>query len=91
VILWAGVRPVNRARAAHADCAPGGADTPPEVVSAAPFPWHIVVRPADGTVLGTFDVSDAQGPQTVLVRTGGATLIPRGQNPGSAPAASCAP
>ena len=75
----------------HAVCAPGGLDMPPEVVSTAPFPWHIVVRRTGGPVLKTFDVTDTQGPQTVLVRTWGATLIPAGQNAGPAPAASCGP
>jgi len=82
---------VDGARAAHSSCAPNGQDVPVEVVSTAPFPWHIEVRRTTGEVVAAFDAIDTNGPMTVLVRTGGASLIPRGQNPGPAPAPSCAP
>jgi hypothetical protein len=77
--------------AAHADCAPRGVDTPPAVVSSAPLPWRIEVRRSDGSVFGSLVANASQGPLTLLVRTDGVSLIPRGQNIGPAPAASCTP
>jgi hypothetical protein len=82
---------VDGAKAAHAVCAPGGVEVPPTVVSSAPFPWYVEVRRSDGSLLGSFDASDSIGPLTIVVRTDSATVIPRGQNIGPAPGATCAP
>lgn len=74
----------------HAACYLNDDYAPPALTPTMAFPWHIEVRDARGASLGSFVENGNEGPKAILVRWDGATLIPRGANPGQAPKASCA-
>jgi hypothetical protein len=85
---------INGAVVGHAVCQMDAPDAPAPQFSPSvgqPLPWSVELRRADGTVLATFVEAGGQGPRTIILRTSGPYEAAYGQNPGPAPAPTCAP